>query len=133
MSARLVVGSNFTLFKMFKYFSHTLSTRWFKMSDKKKRSPISIYLTPRASIILKQYSMGSGYGSVSRTVEEIILAFDHTYKTIKETLKFLTSQTKGSAGKLTDAERIRVLSYIAIMLSNIDNAISRLNKAEQLV
>jgi len=76
--------------------------------------------------------MGSGYGSVSRTVEEIILAFDHTYKTIKETSKFLTSLIKDSSGKLTKDERTTVLAYIATILSNIDNAISRLSKAELL-
>jgi len=102
------------------------------MSDKEKRTPISIYLTPRASIILKQYSMGSGYGSVSRTVEEIILAFDFTYNTIKEALKFLTSQAKDSKGEFTKAGKAAFFMYIITVLTNTDNAISRLSKAELL-
>ena len=101
------------------------------MSDKEKRTPISIYLTPRASIILRQYSMGSGYGSVSRTVEEIILAFDFTYNTIKEALGYITS--KESKGELTKAETAMLIMYIITVLTNTDNAISRLNKAKPLL
>lgn len=103
------------------------------MSDREKRTPISIYLTPRASLILRQYSMGSGYGSVSRTVEEIILAFDFTYDTIKEALKFLTSRATDSKGELTKAGKVAFLMYIITILTNTDNAISRLNKAKPLL
>ena len=49
------------------------------MSEKK---PISIYLSPSSSLILSQYVEASGYGSVSRTVEEIILAFDDIHATV---------------------------------------------------
>ena len=31
---------------------------------------------PKATMVLQDYSRGSGYGSISRTVEEIILAFN---------------------------------------------------------
>lgn len=115
------------------YASPTPCLQCGKMSDKKKRSPISIYLSPRAAIVLNQYSMGSGYGSVSRTVEEIILAFDFTYNTIKEALKFLKSQTTDSKGELTKAGKAAFFMYIILVLSNTDNAISRLNKAEPLL
>ena len=101
------------------------------MSDKDKRTPISIYLTPRASMILKQYSMGSGYGSLSRTVEEIILAFDFTYNTIKEALRYITS--KESKSELTKAGTAILFMYIITVLTNTDNAISRLNKADPLL
>jgi len=77
--------------------------------------------------------MGSGYGSVSRTVEEIILAFDFTYNTIKEALKFLKSQATDSKGELTKAGKAAFFMYIILVLSNTDNAISRLNKAEPLL
>jgi len=103
------------------------------MSDKEKHRPISIYLSPRAAIVLKQYSMGSGYGSVSRTVEEIILAFDFTYNIIKAAMKFFTSQAKDSKGELTEAGKVTFLMYIITILTNTDNAISRLNKAEPLL
>lgn len=99
------------------------------MSDKEKRTPISIYLTPRASRILNLYSKGSGYGSVSRTVEEIILAFDFTYNTIKEALRYIKS--KAPKGELTNAETVMLVSYIITVITNTDNTISRLSKAEQ--
>jgi len=77
--------------------------------------------------------MGSGYGSVSRTVEEIILAFDFTYNTIKEALKFLTSLSQDSKGELNQAGKVAFLMYIITVLTNTDNAISRLSKAEPLL
>ena len=98
------------------------------MSDREKRTPISIYLTPRASVILRQYSMGSGYGSVSRTVEEIILAFDSTHDTIKEALKVLISKTKDSQDRLSPSEMATLWPFVILVLTNIDNAVSRLNK-----
>ncbi len=36
------------------------------MSESEKRKPISVYLTPRAAMILRNYNEGSGYGSVSQ-------------------------------------------------------------------
>jgi len=100
------------------------------MYYKKKRTPLSIYLSPRASTILKQYTDGSGYGSWSRTVEEIILAFDFTYNTIKEALNFIKERT--SKGELTKAESALLIVYILTVLTNTDNAISRLYRAEPL-
>jgi len=95
-----------------------------------KRTPISIYLTPRASIILNEYSVGSGYGSLSRTVEEIILAFDFTYNTIKEVMKYLVNRTKESK-ELTNTDKAILFTTILVFLQNMDNAVSRLYKEPQ--
>lgn len=101
------------------------------MSESEKRTAISIYLTPRASAILREYSMGSGYGSLSRTVEEIILAFDFTYNTVKDTGKHL-AQNPESKKPLTDNEKLSLFLAVSLALANIDNAISRLYKEPQL-
>lgn len=79
-------------------------------------------------MVLKQYSMGSGYGSLSRTVEEIILAFDSTYNSVKDSLRVLATELqKIKEGKPTvDATTLR--SVMVATLWNIDHAISRLNK-----
>ena len=92
-----------------------------------KRTPISIYLTPRASVILNEYSVGSGYGSLSRTVEEIILAFDFTYNTVKELMKYLTDRSRESK-ELTNADKAVLFTTIVIFLQNMNNAVSRLSK-----
>lgn len=50
------------------------------MSNKGTSSkPVSVYLSPKASEILKQYVINSGFGSASRTVEEIILSYHKAY------------------------------------------------------
>jgi len=49
-------------------------------------TPVSIYLSPRAMAVLKKYSDNSGFGSVSRTVEEMILAYDKMYTTLISSL-----------------------------------------------
>jgi len=95
-----------------------------------KRTPISIYLTPRATAILREYSIGSGYGSLSRTVEEIILAFDFTYNTVKEVMEYLTVRSRESK-ELTNADKAVLFTTIAIFLQNMNNAVSRLNKEPQ--
>ena len=41
--------------------------------------PISVYLSPKASNILTAYVKNSGYGSTSRTVEEMILSYNSAY------------------------------------------------------
>lgn len=104
----------------------------FELPEKEKRTPISIYLTPRASAILREYSVGSGYGSLSRTVEEIILAFDFTYNTVKDTAKYLT-KTAESKKPFTDAEKLSLFIGLYATLGNIVNAISRLNKEPRLI
>jgi len=75
--------------------------------------------------------MGSGYGSVSRTVEEIIFAFDFTYNTIKEALRYITSRE--SKSELTKTETAILVMYIITVLTNTDNAISRLSKVKALL
>jgi hypothetical protein len=43
--------------------------------ESEKRYPVSVYFTPKAYRDFQDFVDGSGYGSSSRTVEEIILAF----------------------------------------------------------
>ena len=102
------------------------------MSESEKRTPISIYLTPKASAILREYSVGSGYGSLSRTVEEIILAFDFTYDTVKDTVEYLKTQTAQPKKPFTNDEKLSLFLGLYTTLANIDNAISRLCKEPQL-
>jgi hypothetical protein len=91
-----------------------------------KRTPISIYLTPRAAMILREYNAGSGYGSKSRTVEEIILAFD----AIKETVKSF-NQIQGMLP--SDPQKQRITSIVALggFFQSIGNAVSRLEKSSE--
>jgi len=102
------------------------------MSESEKRTPISVYLTPKAAMILKDYNMGSGYGSLSRTVEEIVLAFDSTYKTVKGTLKNLQNSLSGKA-RFSDNDKILFFMFLLTALQNIDNAVSRLQPATESV
>ena len=91
-----------------------------------KRTPISIYLTPRAAMILRAYNSGSGYGSKSRTVEEIIFAFD----AINETIKSLTNTFRELPPDL-QKKRENALIILTGLLQSIDNAVSRLNKSSE--
>jgi len=102
------------------------------MSESEKRTAISIYLTPKASVTLREYSVGSGYGSLSRTVEEIILAFDFTYNSIKDALEYLKTQTTLPRKPFTNEEKMSLFVGLYATLLNINNAISRLNKEPQL-
>ncbi len=102
-----------------------------KMSESEKRTPISVYLTPKAAMILRDYNEGSGYGSLSRTVEEMILAFDTTYKTVKDTFKTLSQF--GGKTKMTDNDRIAFFLVFLTSLQNINNTISRLEPANATV
>ncbi len=52
------------------------------MSGKGKSKAISVYITPKVQVILDQYVKASGYGSISRTVEELILAYDSIYSVV---------------------------------------------------
>jgi hypothetical protein len=51
-----------------------------------RATPVSVYLSPRAASVLKKYTDNSGFGSVSRTVEEMILAYDKIYTSLITTL-----------------------------------------------
>ncbi|HUU88008.1 MAG TPA: hypothetical protein VMX17_09685 [Candidatus Glassbacteria bacterium] len=94
--------------------------------SEEKRTPISIYLTPRAAMILRAYNAGSGYGSKSRTVEEIILAFDAINETVKSFNKFFGTLP-------SDLQKKRESALIALtgLLQSVDNAVSRLNKSSE--
>ena len=52
------------------------------MTSYRKSRPVSVYFSPKALEIVEQYKEHSGYGSLSRTVEEIILAYDKSYNTL---------------------------------------------------
>lgn len=90
----------------------------------KKRSAISIYLTPRVAMLLRDYKTGSGYGSISRTVEEIILAFDGVYETMQSLNKIVKLAPPNPQNQKDQA----VLSLVSIIasLQSINNIISRL-------
>ena len=103
-----------------------------KMSEPEKRTPISVYLTPKATMILREYNMGSGYGSLSRTVEEIIFAFDSTYKNVKDFFKQLQAQF-GDKSAFTANDKILFFVVLLSTLQNIDNAVSRLQPAIESV
>ena len=90
-----------------------------------KRTPISIYLSPRAAMILKNYSRGSGYGSLSRTVEEIILAFDGVYQNMK-TFGQLNKMVPSDPSKQQEKAAVALVSMISL-LQTIGNILSRLS------
>ena len=94
-----------------------------KMSESEKRTPISVYLTPKAAMILRNYNMGSGYGSLSRTVEEIILAFDAVYKSMG-TFKQWSQATMSK--RLSNEQKASYFVMLLSVLMSIDNAITRL-------
>ena len=99
-----------------------------KISEE-KRTPLSIYLTPRAAMVLRYYSEGSGYGSLSRTVEEIILAFDVVYKnmnTIKQIEKVIASDLD------KQPEQSLALIPAKSVLQSIGNTISRLTPTSEI-
>jgi hypothetical protein len=52
------------------------------MSERVGTKATSVYLSPRAQKVLDQYVKNSDYGSASRTIEEIILAYDTIYNSI---------------------------------------------------
>ena len=74
--------------------------------------------------------MGSGYGSLSRTVEEIILAFDATYKTVKDTTRMLSNQFEDKSS-MKDSDRLAFFLIFYSSLQNIDNALSRLQPSNE--
>lgn len=77
-------------------------------------------------MILKAYNTGSGYGSKSRTVEEIILAFD----AINETIKNFGNMFRSLPSDLPN-KRQNALVLLTALLQSIDNALSRLNKLNE--
>ena len=91
-----------------------------------KRIAYSVYLTPKAASILNGYAKGSGYVSVSRTVEEIVMCFDSIYKSVQDIGKL----AKTPPLQQPPDQQSRLLLALFTFLSNIQNATSRLNWAE---
>jgi hypothetical protein len=92
------------------------------MSQEGKRVPYSVYLTPKADAVLKGYVKGSGYLSTSRTVEEMILAFDFIYKSVAELGKLLNTPLDQQA----QDQQTRTLWALFTLFSSIQNATARL-------
>lgn len=92
------------------------------MSTEEKRIPCSVYLTPRADAILRGYVRGSGYSSASRTVEELIFAFDFIYKSVAELGKLLNTPLD----QQSDNQQARTLWALFTLFSSIQNATARL-------
>jgi hypothetical protein len=110
---------------MFKYRHVNIIQDVYAMSEE-KRSPVSIYLTPRAAMILREYNIGSAYGSLSRTVEEIILAFDMVYENIKS-FKQISQIAPTDPQKQKEQAAVYLVSMISL-LQTISSSISRLQK-----
>ena len=92
------------------------------MSSEERRVPYSVYLTPKAASILNCYVKGSGYVSVSRTVEEIVLCFDSIYKSVQDIGKLANLP----ASQQSQEQQNRLLYALLTFLSSIQNATSRL-------
>ena len=80
-------------------------------------------------MLLKDYNTGSGYGSISRTVEEIILAFDGVYENM-QSLNKLVNLAPPNPQKQKDQAVISLVAIIA-SLQSINNIISRLQPSPQ--
>ncbi len=63
-----------------------------------------------------------------RTVEEMILAFDSTYKTVKNTFATFKNQFKDKSNMTVQDEAMAFLVFFS-SLQNLNNAISRLEPA----
>jgi hypothetical protein len=96
------------------------------MSSEEKRIPYSVYLTPKADAVLKGYVKGSGYLSASRTVEEMILAFDFIYKSVAELGKSLNVPLD----QQPQEQQARTLWALFTLFSSIQNATERLKWAD---
>jgi|GEM_PF-2906744 len=92
------------------------------MSTEEKRLAYSVYLTPKAATILNCYVKGSGYVSVSRTVEEIILCFNSIYKSVQDIGKLANLPTN----QQSQEQQNRLLYALMTFLSSIQSATSRL-------
>jgi len=47
------------------------------------RKAYSVYLSPKAAGVLEEFNRNSGFGSCSRTFEEVLLAYNDVYEIIK--------------------------------------------------
>lgn len=75
-------------------------------------------------MILRAYNQGSCYGSLSRTVEEMILAFESVYQNIQSFQQLIQNVPKDR--NLTVGEKAEHYLSLLGTLLNISNAISRL-------
>jgi hypothetical protein len=75
--------------------------------------PMSVYLSPRATAVLRKYFENSGFGSMSRTVEELILAYDKIYTT------FLSSISAGSIKDFFANPQMIFLTFL-MMMNNLN-------------
>lgn len=71
------------------------------------------------------------FARAHRTVEEIILAFDTTYKTVKNTFATFRSQFKDKTNMTVKDEAMALLIFFA-SLQNLSNALSRLQPISSL-
>jgi len=92
-------------------------------TTEEKRVAYSVYLTPKAASILNGYAKGSGYVSVSRTVEEIVLCFDSIYKSVQDISRIANTPPL----QQPQDQQNKLLLALFTFLSNIQNATSRLN------
>lgn len=81
------------------------------MSERTGTKAISVYLSPKAARILENYVTNSGYGSTSRTIEEMLLSYDTIYNAYLSTLYF-----KGIEKTVTDP------SSASLLFANIMNS-----------
>ena len=95
--------------------------------SEEKRVPYSVYLTPKAASTLESYVKGSGYLSTSRTVEEIILAFDAIFKSI-QTFGKLTSSP---IDQIDESKQAQILYALFSFFSSIQNITLRLGLSEE--
>ena len=90
----------------------------------KKKQPYSVYLSPKADSILRELEAFSQFGSYSRTIEEIILAYNDVYDLIQSiTPDQLLRQPQGQ-----DRDFVSIIVSVPFFLA-IKQAIARLHKA----
>ena len=81
------------------------------MSESARASiPISVYLSPKAKSVLDLYILNSGFGSLSRTVEEMILSYHQSYQAI------LSSLSQGADPIIQNPRA--ALTLLLVILSN---------------
>lgn len=85
------------------------------MSKKYRRTSnaVSVYLSPRARQVLNKYHENSGFGSISRTVEEMILAYDKIYTTL------LSAIATSGISKFFSNPNTIVVTFLVI-INNLD-------------
>lgn len=88
---------------------------------------VSVYLSPVAQKVLYQYVKSSGYGSTSRTIEEIITNYNNVYNTL------MTSIVASEGDSLINAEKMRMLLMLMVQHFRIQNGSPLELKAFQIL